>query len=220
MQDLLGFLGDLEPAVIYGLLGVGAALENVVPPVPADTFVLLGGFLAGRGRADPWTVFGVTWLANVLAALAVYAAGIRYGRAFFAEGLGRHLLHAEQLRRIRSFYDRWGLAAIFLTRFLPGLRAVVPAFAGVSHQRFLPVALPLALASAIWYGVLVWLGATAGRNIETIWQWVRGTNRVLIVLAVLLATVAGVWWFRTRRSDERATRRESEVPGRRGKTDP
>lgn len=198
LQDLLGFLDGLHPVVVYGVLGVGAALENVVPPVPADTFVLLGGFLAGRERADGWTVFAVTWLANVVSALAVYAAGLRYGRSFFAEGVGRYVLHEGQLRRIRAFYDRWGLAAIFFTRFLPGLRAVVPAFAGVSHQRFLPVAAPLVLASAIWYGMLVWLGATAGRNIETIWRWVQGTNRVLVVLAALLASGAFVWWYRTR----------------------
>lgn len=198
LQDLLGFLAALDPLVVYGMLGVGAALENIVPPVPADTFVLLGGFLAGRERADAWTVFTVTWLANVTSALAVYAAGLRYGRSFFAEGAGRYVLHQGQLRRIRAFYDRWGLAAIFFTRFLPGLRAVVPAFAGVSHQRFFPVAAPLVLASAIWYGLLVWLGATAGRNIETIWRWVQGTNRVLVVVAVLLATGASVWWYRTR----------------------
>ena len=59
-----------------------------------------------------------------------------------------------------------GTPAIFVTRFLPGIRSVVPVFAGVTHQGWLPVALPIALASGIWYGGLVWLGAWAGSNVD------------------------------------------------------
>lgn len=201
LQDVLGLLGSLRPGLVYAILGAGAALENVVPPVPADTFVLLGGFLAGTGRADAWKVFAVTWTANVGSALVVYAAGRRYGRGFFAEGWGRHVLDERQLRRMRRFYDRWGLPAIFLTRFLPGLRAVVPAFAGVSRQPFLPVAVPVAVASAVWYGLLVWLGATAGRNLDVIWGWLQGTNRALLGVALVLSGFIGIWWYRTRRGD-------------------
>lgn len=214
LQEILGFLGALRPGLIYAVLGAGAALENVVPPIPADTFVLLGGFLAGVGEVDGWTAFGVTWAANVGSALAVYAAARRYGRGFFAHGLGRYLLNESHLRRMDSFYQRWGVAAIFLTRFLPGLRAVVPAFAGVSHQAFLPVAVPLAVASAIWYGALVWLGATAGRNLDTIWRWVQGTNRVLLAVAVVLTAGVAVWWYRTRRATPRG--REDERRGEEG----
>ncbi|MFW6200417.1 MAG: DedA family protein [Gemmatimonadota bacterium] len=199
MQEILSFLGGLAPSLVYAVLGAGAALENIFPPIPADTFVFLGGFLAGAGRADAWTVYGVIWVSNVGSALAVYAAGLRYGSSFFQEGLGRYLLDQEHLIRIRKFYDRWGFPAIFLTRFLPGLRAIVPVFAGVSHHPFLPVAVPLALASAVWYGALVWLGATAGRNVEVLWEWIRSTNRVLLVIAVVLSIGVGVWWYRTRR---------------------
>jgi hypothetical protein len=38
-----------------------AALENIIPPVPADTAVALGAFLAGRGTLNAWAVFGITW---------------------------------------------------------------------------------------------------------------------------------------------------------------
>jgi membrane protein DedA with SNARE-associated domain len=198
LNAVLGFLSGLPPALIYGLLGIGAALENIVPPVPADTFVLLGGFLAARGRADVWVVWGVTWGFNVGSALLVYWIGHRYGRTFFEVGLGRHILNEHQLERMAAFYGRFGTFAIFFTRFLPGLRAVVPAFAGVSHQRFLPVALPLALASGIWYGGLVWLGATAGRNLETVAGWIEDTNVVLLVVAAVVVSAALWWWVRTR----------------------
>jgi len=198
MDALLDFLGSRGPLLLYTLLGAGSALENVFPPVPADTFVLLGAFLSAGGRADAWTVFLVTWLANTLTALLVYWMGYRFGRPFFQVGLGRHLLNPTQLRRLGDFYRRWGLPAIFFARFLPGLRAMVPVFAGVTHQRFGVVAFPVLVASGIWYGLLVWLGATAGRNLQDILGWLAGANRALLISAAVLGILVGVWWVRTR----------------------
>jgi membrane protein DedA with SNARE-associated domain len=185
--------------LLYFLLGTGAAFENFFPPVPADTFVLLGAFLAAGGRANAWTVFLVTWLANTSAALLVYWAGRRHGRPFFQVGLGRFLLNSAQLRRLGGFYDRWGLPAIFFARFLPGLRAMVPVFAGVTGQSFPLVAFPVLVASGIWYGCLVWLGATAGRNLSAVGEWIGGANRILLVLALIVAAAIILWWLKTRR---------------------
>jgi len=205
MEQILTYLASLSHVLLHVALGAGAAVENVVPMVPADTVILLGGFLAGTGLAEPWTVFLVVWSANVASALVVYAAGWHYGRAFFRKGLGRRVLNPDQMDRMDVFYRRWGVVAIFMTRFLPGLRAVVPVFAGVSHHPPLGVAVPLAGASAIWYGALVWLGATAGRNLDTILRVLQGTNRLLLAVSVLLVAAVGLGWWRTR-----ARRRKGE----------
>jgi membrane protein DedA with SNARE-associated domain len=203
LDAVLGFVMGLPPALLLTVLGVGSALENLLPPVPADTFILLGGFLAGRGHLDPWLVFAVTWSCNVGSALGVYWMGHRYGRSFFEVGMGRHVLTAYQLERMRKFYARWGTSAIFITRFLPGLRAVVPAFAGISHRPFLPVAAPLAVASGIWYGALVWIGATTARNLGTILGWLDSANRWLLGAAVALAVAVALWWWKSRHPADR-----------------
>jgi membrane protein DedA with SNARE-associated domain len=201
MEQTLSALAELPPLLVYLVLGVGAALENIVPPIPADTFVLVGGFLSGRSpELSAWSVFFATWGANVLSAIAVYHLGYKHGPSFFAQGFGRHVLTAKQLERMRGFYDRWGTYAIFFTRFLPGLRAVVPAFAGISHQPFLPVALPILVASGIWYGGLVWLGATTARNLDAIVEWVGGTNRLLLGVTLAITISLVVVWYRTRKA--------------------
>src|SRR5205823_10544561 len=83
LSDLLAFLEGLPPGPLYGLITALAALENVIPPLPADTAVALGAFLAGRGRLNLWTVFGLTRVANVASASLVYWLARRYGRDFF-----------------------------------------------------------------------------------------------------------------------------------------
>ncbi len=191
-------MDGLPGPTLYLLLGVGAALENVVPAIPADTFVALGGLLSSLGTLDVRWVFLVTWLCNVASALAMYRLGYAYGPALFGTPIGRYVLRPHQIQRLAGFYARWGRRALFLTRFLPGVRAVVPVFAGITHQGWLSVAVPLALASAIWYGALIWLGAWAGANLDLLGRLLGRVQGVLGVLALVSVAVVGVWWWRSR----------------------
>ena len=199
VDGLLVWLGDVPPFLMYAVLAAGAAVENVVPLIPADTFVLLGGFFAARGSASEGVVFLVTWTSNVLSALAVYAAAYLHGESFFETRLGRYLLDPKQIGIVRRFYRRWGAAAIFYTRFLPGLRAVTPVFAGLIRQRPISVAFPLLLASGIWYGALVWVGAFAGRNVDQLLRVQDRLNWALASVAGVIVVLLAWWWVRSRR---------------------
>jgi membrane protein DedA with SNARE-associated domain len=191
-------MDGLPGPTLYLMLGVGAALENVVPAVPADTFVALGGLLSSLGTLDVRWVFLVTWLFNVASALAMYRLGYAYGPALFGTPMGRYVLKPHQIQRLAGFYARWGRRAVFLTRFLPGIRAVVPVFAGITHQGWLSVAVPLALASAIWYGALIWLGAWAGANLDLLARLLGRVQGILGAVAVVTVLGVGVWWWRSR----------------------
>jgi membrane protein DedA with SNARE-associated domain len=198
VSDFLAWMDSLPGPTLYVLLGAGAAIENVVPAVPADTFVALGGLVSALGTLDAGWVFLVTWLCNVASALAVYRLGYAHGRAVFETSAGRFVLKPHQLDRMAGFYARWGLPAIFLTRFLPGVRCVVPVFAGITHQRFFSVALPVAAASAIWYGALVWLGAWAGQNLDLLGALLDRVQSTLGVIALVVTGLVAVWWWRSR----------------------
>lgn len=217
MDVLISTLSELPPATVYVLLGLGAAIENVFPPLPADTFVVLGGFLTANGFLRARTVFLVTWACNVSMAMVVYRMGYVYGRPFFEVGAGRFVLNDHQLDRLAGFYERWGAPSIFVARFLPGLRAVVPVFAGVTHQPARAVWVPVVFASAIWYGVLVWLGGLAGANVDVILGVLADTNRALAIIATAVALLIAAAWWRTRHPRVQgadAERPDSGLPGK------
>lgn len=200
LDQLLNTLAALSPVWIYTFIGIGAAVENFIPPVPADTFVLLGAFLAARGRANPWFVFLATWLMNIGSASLVYLLAHRHGKTFFREHhLGRLLLNDRQMLQIDRFYKRWGTPAIFVSRFLPAFRAMVPVFAGVTHVRFRRVFIPLAAASGLWYGALVYLGAIAGNNWNAIMAFFSRASSVLLGIAIVLLIAFAYWWVKSRR---------------------
>lgn len=198
MTEFVLWMDRLPNGILYALLSAGAAVENFVPAVPADTFVAIGGVLAGAGDLSALWIFLGTWACNVGGALFVYRMSHAHGPPFFEDGLGRYLLKPHQMRRMSGFYDRWGTPAIFASRFLPGVRAIVPVFAGTTHQPWSKVVLPITIASAIWYGGLVLLGRLAGRNLARLETMLSGLNQTLTWVAALVGVLAFAWWYRTR----------------------
>ena len=193
MSDWLAFLESLPAAPLYGLIGILAALENVIPPLPSDTAVALGAFLAGRGRLNPWAVFGVTWVANIGGASAVYWLARRYGRDFFKGAVGRRLLPPAVLAHIEAQYHRHGTYGIFLSRLLPVWRAVVPPFAGIAGLSAPRALIPLALASGLWYGALTWLVTSLAMNFDTAVAALARVNWALGAAALGVLIFLAVW---------------------------
>lgn len=185
------------------MLALLAAVENVLPPVPSDAAVALGAFLSHRGVTTPLAVFLVTWVANLLGAAGVYVVARRYGRRLFASPTGRRLLAPRSLAIIEREYLRLGTTGIFISRFLPGIRAVVPPFAGLVGLGAFRTLAPMGLASAIWYGGITILGAVIGAEWERITALIAGVNRTLFIVTLVLAAAGAVWYLVRRRQRAR-----------------
>jgi membrane protein DedA with SNARE-associated domain len=199
IEAFLQKLAKLPVLLIYAIIGSGAAIENFIPPIPADTFVLLGAFLAAGGRGNPVAVFLITWTCNIASAVIVYLLSYHYGKSFFDKPIGHWLINPHQMKQIGKFYDKWGIPAIFMSRFLPTFRAMVPVFAGVTHVNFFKVFIPVSLASALWYGFVVYVGATAGRNWDAVMAFFNKFSTALLIVASVLVAAFIVWWWRSRR---------------------
>jgi membrane protein DedA with SNARE-associated domain len=198
-DELLRWMVELPQWILALVLALAAGLENVVPLIPADTVVLFGGFLAGRGGTSLWLAFLATWGGNVAGALLVYAVGRRYGSRFFATRWGSFLLRPRQLEELEKLYQRHGFKVLFFSRFLPVFRSLVPVFAGTSGLGVIRTAVPVAAASAFWYGAVVYAGATAGRNWDALRAGIESAGRWLLIPGALLAAALAWWWLRTRR---------------------
>jgi membrane protein DedA with SNARE-associated domain len=107
----------------------------------------------------------------------------------------------EVLRSLSEAYARWGTAGIFVSRFLPGLRAAVPPFAGVAGLSPRRALVPAAIASLIWYAFLAFAGYALADNWEAVKAVLASTNRVLGAVAIVVTAAAGFWlWRRSRRA--------------------
>jgi membrane protein DedA with SNARE-associated domain len=200
LDGILDALASLPRAPTYLVLMALSAVENVFPPIPADTAVALGAFLARRGELSVVPLAALCWLANTGTAAATYAFARTHGPSFFREGWGRRVMPPGVMASLEEAYGRWGTAGIFVSRFFPGVRAAVTPFAGVAGLGPVRALLPAALASAIWYAFLAFIGYGVAENWDAVKALVADTNRVLGMGAVVLTAAMAVWlWRRSRR---------------------
>ena len=158
----------------------------------------LGAFLAGRGVMNPWLVFALTWAANVGSGAAVYALARRHGELVTRGFLGRHIFTPNTVAQIARQYEKHGTYGIFLSRLLPIWRGVVMPFAGIAHVPAARALIPLALASALYYGALTWLVTRLGTDFETVVAALKHANTVLAIVAGVFVLIIVVWIVRRR----------------------
>jgi membrane protein DedA with SNARE-associated domain len=201
VEAFLDQLASMPVPALYAALAVVAALENVFPPVPADTVVAFGSFLAARGQGTALGVFVSTWAGNLAGAMLIYGVGRRYG----AERLERRMLGdraAEAESRLRDLYGKYGLTALFLSRFLPGVRAIVPPLAGALRVPAVRAAVAMGAASAVWYGAISYLAFRIGADWDQLSGAVSRYGRVAAITGSVLALLAVATWLLLRRRTE------------------
>ena len=116
------------------------------------------------------------------------------------------------------FYKRFGLWAIFFSRFLPVLRVVIPIFAGFAGLGVVRTLLPTAIASLLWNWAILSAGVFASRNISHVLDIIGNTNGWLLAVAGVLMAAFVAWLIHTRheREEEREEREAREARGEEG----
>ena len=199
MEGVLHWLSSLPPAVLYIVMAVVAAIENIFPPIPADTIVAFGSFLAARGQGTIVGAFLSVWLGNLAGAAIMYGAGRRYGAAQVEKRLLKDK-GAEAEGKLRTLYERYGIGALFLSRFVPGVRAVVPPFAGALKVPFIPALAVMGIASGIWYGLVAWLAFRVGSDWDALQATIRQYGTIAAIVAIVVVLIGAIVWFFKRRT--------------------
>lgn len=203
LEQALAWISSLPQGALLGVMALLSAVENIFPPIPADVLVAFGAFIAARGGHSSIPTFLAVWLGNMGGVAAMYWLGRRYGadrirRRYNLDASG----NADQ--KVQQLYMRYGTLALFLSRFVPGVRAVVPPCAGALRIPFPRTMLATSAASGLWYGAITLLATRAGNNWDALkgalgqlGAWSAGGAVAVIVL------VGGTLWWRRRRERAR-----------------
>ncbi|MGH7209922.1 MAG: DedA family protein [Acetobacteraceae bacterium] len=134
IASVAGFIKDHEvwAAPLGFALAFGESLAFISLLLPATAILLGVGILIGASEIS----FLPIWLAAALGAglgdWTSYWIGRRFGGAIL--GVWPLSRHAGVLPRAHAPFARWGMAGVFIGRFLGPLRAVVPLLAGISSM--------------------------------------------------------------------------------------
>lgn len=195
MGDLLHLIGRYGYVVVF----FGVMLESAGVPLPGETVLITAGALVHRGALN----FGDALFFGILGALVGDQIGYwvgRFGGRPFVLRWGRFLfITPERLGRAEAFFDRHGGRAVFLARFVTGLRTFGALIAGTSRMPWGRFSLYNVLGGTVWATAAVSLGYFLWASISIVEHW-AGRASLLLVAALVLALLLR-WTYR------RATRR-------------
>jgi membrane protein DedA with SNARE-associated domain len=174
----------------YFAVFVAVILGNIGFPVPEETILALGGYMAQRGALSLDIVMTIGIVSAVTGDGIGYWLGRRYGRRAI-ERYGRwvHITPA-RLDQVRAFVARHGAWAVFCARFVAGLRFLAGPLAGATGLRPLAFAAGNVLGACLFVPIVVGLGYLFGRTFgDDIERLVRRVEHVALGVALVLALV-------------------------------
>lgn len=174
----------------YFAIFVAVILGNIGFPVPEETILALGGYMAQRGALRLDIVMTIGIVSAVTGDGIGYWLGRRYGRRAI-ERYGRwvHITPA-RLDQVCAFVARHGAWAVFCARFVAGLRFLAGPLAGATGLRPLAFAAGNVLDACLFVPIVVGLGYLFGRTFgDDIERLVRRVEHVALGVALVLALV-------------------------------
>ena len=202
-ESVTHWLTNLDPVALYIAIGFLSAFENFFPPFPSDAVIAFGSFLSDRAHGSPFTVFFVGWAGNVIGAGITYYLGRKYGAKAFLRRIEKYA-GPDAESRIRKLHRKYGFSGLFVSRFLPGVRAIVPPFAGAMRLPAFKVMLSVASASAVWFALITFLAFRAGDNWDLVQHYLVRSGKVAGGIAIGIVVLGvGIWlWKRQTQKGE------------------
>jgi membrane protein DedA with SNARE-associated domain len=161
--ELFGSLNDLDnlstenfsPLAIFVIIAISTFFSE-------DIACLTAGTLAAQGRIGLALGIGACFVGIFLGDVLLYLFGRIGGTAILRMKLVRRFISERTLEKAKRFLEKYGIWAVFLSRFTPGLRLPTYVLAGILQTSLWKFTLFFFLATAFWTPILVggsaWLG--------------------------------------------------------------
>jgi membrane-associated protein len=165
ISDLTDSLGDW--AANWWFLGVIAAialLDSILPIVPGETSVIIGGVAVSTGEAPYalWMVIACGAVGAFIGDNTAYGIGRGFSDAFERRAARKPKFRARLDWADEQIKDRGGLLLI-TARFIPGGRTVLTLSSGITRQQRLWFVSWVAIACAIWASYAAGLAYVVGK---------------------------------------------------------
>ncbi|WP_344018257.1 DedA family protein [Pseudonocardia kongjuensis] len=201
-----------------GAAGIGLLifLENVVPPIPSEVILPLGGFRASTGAMDPVAVWAAATMGAVAGALVLYALGAMLGfdRVHRLAGNRWFILSSQKdLEKGLDLFERYGNWFVLGGRCIPIVRSLISIPAGIAGMPLLRFVALSTLGSSVWNALFVYLGFALGERWEVVEGYMSPLSKIVAVLGALV--LAWLIWRKVQQRRARGGVQEKDAPAAR-----
>ena len=197
ISSLTVFIGnavETNQFIGYGAILLAMFLENLIPPIPSELIMPLGGFYVSQGQLDLLPVVLAGLIGTVLGALPWYGIGRLANEERLEKWLkknGRWIgINSQDLARSRIWFNRYGVSLVFWGRLVPGIRTLISVPAGVELMPFTPFLIWTTAGSLIWTLFLTVTGVYLGDNYANIQKWISPFSSIFKIIIIVLISAA------------------------------
>ena len=183
----------------YPVLVAVVAAEALGVPLPGETAVILAGIAAASGRLSIVLVIVLASAAAIVGDNIGFVIGRRGGRALL-ERPGRFYEERQRVLAIGDpFFERHGQKAVFLGRWITGLRVWASWLAGASAMRWRSFLFWNALGGIGWATSVSLAAYYGGKGVEHVLSEV-GLYGLIVAAVLIVLGLGALIWHRRRRA--------------------
>ena len=165
-------------------------LENIIPPIPSEIIMPLGGFFVYQEKLNFfilvfWGLFG-----TILGSLPWYYLGRLVNEkklSKFLDKRGKYVgITSDDLAKSKRWFDKYGVSLVFWGRLVPGIRTLISVPAGMELMPFRKFLIWTALGSLIWVAILTYAGLILGENWQIIESYLDQIKYILKPILILI----------------------------------
>jgi membrane protein DedA with SNARE-associated domain len=186
------FLLHLVEQLGYVGLFIATLIESTFVPIPSEVTMIPAGMLAAQGKLWYWGVLMSASAGVVAGSVINYWFGLKFGRAIIIKYGKYAFLKPSSLDKTERFFAKYGTAAVFLGRILPGVKHYIAFAAGIAKMSFKPFVAASAVGGLIWIWILLHVSYTAEKKAEASGAS-NSSSFVMIILAVV--AISAFAWF-------------------------
>ena len=200
-EDILTRIATFPPFWIYLTLLFFAFIENVFPPSPSDVVMVIGGSLIGTGAINFFLALSFATLGSIAGFMLMFYIGSTIDKKLIHSGRFKYI-PVNSIDQVETWFRKYGYLIIIANRFMPGTRAVISFFAGISNldpKRTITLCFVSAL---LWNIIILYLGFVFCDNVAIVDEYLLTYSNIVIAVTILIILFIVIRFFFKKRKSE------------------
>ena len=192
IPDYISLAVEKNSTIAYLTICLAMFLENIIPPIPSEIIMPLGGFFVYQQKLNFYILVFWGLLGTMLGSLPWYYLGKLVNEkrlSNFLDKKGKFLgISSNDLIKSKRWFERYGTSLVFWGRLVPGIRTLISVPAGIELMPLRKFLIWTTFGSLIWVAILTYAGYLFGENypkIETYLDQIKYFVKPILILIFL-----------------------------------
>ena len=178
----------LDFIAVYGYVAVAVlmAMENACIPIPSELILGFAGYLIFAEQMTFTGAMTAGMIGGMLGSIFAYLVGSHGGRKFVDKYGKYFLVKKSHVDLAQSWFDKYGIRAVFFSRMLPVVRTFISLPAGFARVNFKQFLFYTFAGSLPWTALILYAGVLLGDNWEYLLELGHKFSAAFIVVSLMI----------------------------------